>query len=162
MSPQSHEPEINPESQKTINRLDTLAWLLDSVVPLPGGFRVGLDGLIGLIPVVGDAATALLSSYVIGEGVRNGAPASVILKMLVNVLTDTVFGAVPLIGDVFDIANRANYKNVELLREYLHHPRQVKRASRLWVATVVLGILCVIGASLWAFFAAVMWFIGLF
>jgi len=63
--------------EETKKRLDRVAWALDSVIPLPGGFKLGLDGLVGLVPVVGDGATALLSSYVIGEGVRIGAPKTV-------------------------------------------------------------------------------------
>ncbi|MFT6100632.1 MAG: hypothetical protein ACJAYF_003193 [Arenicella sp.] len=150
------------QKQKAMKRLDNLAWALDSVVPLPGGFRLGLDGLIGLVPVVGDGITALLSSYVIGEGVRNGAPKSVILKMLANLLVDTVIGAIPFFGDVFDVVNRSNYKNVNLLRSYLDKPVEVKRASRLWVAMVVVGVISIIAASLWAFFSILTWLVGLF
>jgi hypothetical protein len=145
-----------------MKRLDRLAWALDSAVPLPGGFRLGLDGLIGLVPVVGDGVTALLSSYVIGEGVRNGAPKSVILKMLGNLLVDTVIGAIPFFGDLFDVVNRSNYKNVNLLRGYLDQPVEVKRASLLWVAMVIVSVISIIRACLWAFFVVLTWLIGLF
>jgi hypothetical protein len=156
-------PEVATDQQKqnAMKRLDNLAWALDSVVPLPGGLRLGLDGLIGLVPVVGDGATALLSSYVIGEGVRNGAPKSVILKMLGNMLIDTVIGAIPFFGDLFDVANRSNYKNVNLLRGYLDQPVEVKRSSRLWVAIVIFGVISIVGALLWTFFSTLTWLIGL-
>lgn len=149
------------KKQKTKERLDRLAWVLDSVVPLPGGFRLGLDGVIGLVPVVGDGVTALLSSYVIGEGVRNGAPTSVILKMLGNLLVDTVIGAIPFFGDVFDVAHRSNYKNVNLLRGYLDQPLEVKRASRLWLVMVVAVVISIVGSCLWAFLSILNWLIGL-
>jgi len=154
------EVAIDQQKQKVMKRLDNLAWALDSVVPLPGGFRLGLDGLIGLVPVVGDGVTALLSSYIIGVGVRNGAPKSVILKMLGNLIVDAVIGAIPFFGDVFDVANRSNYKNVNLLRGYLDQPVEIRRSSRLWVTMVILGVISIVGVSLWAFFSSVTWLLG--
>jgi hypothetical protein len=149
------------EKQKAIKRLDNLAWTLDSVVPLPGGFRLGLDGLIGLVPVVGDGVTALLLTYVIAEGVRNGAPKSVIFKMLGNLLVDTVVGAIPIFGDVFDVVNRSNYRNVNLLRGFLDKPVDVKRSSRPWVAMILLAVISILALSLWMFILFFAWLASL-
>ena len=146
----------------TRKRLERLAWTLDSVIPLPGGFKIGLDGLVGLIPVVGDAITTLLSSYVVGEGIRIGAPKSVILKMLGHLLVDTLLGAIPVVGDLFDIANRANHRNVELLRDYLDEPQHTSKSSKLWIAAIVL-MLCLISVGIfWFGVYALSWLVGLF
>lgn len=101
-------------------RLEKLAWLLDGALVVPGTeIRVGLDALIGLVPGVGDVVAAALSSYLIFEARRLGAPKHVILRMVWNLGLDTVLGAVPVVGDVFDVAWRANLKNLRLLEDYL-------------------------------------------
>jgi hypothetical protein len=91
---------------------------------------------------------------VIAEGVRNGAPKSVIFKMLGNLLVDTVVGAIPIFGDVFDVVNRSNYRNVNLLRGFLDNPLEVKRSSRLWVAMILLAVISILALSLWM----IIWF----
>ncbi len=103
----------------TIRRLDRFAWLLDSAVRLPGGFRVGLDGIIGLVPGIGDLAGAGLSSYIILEAARMKLPAGVLARMGLNVLLELAVGIIPLFGDLFDFAFKANRRNVRLLNEYL-------------------------------------------
>ena len=92
-------------TDKTRKKLERLAWFLDSSIKVPGfNARFGLDGLIGLIPGVGDAIAALISSVVISEAARMGAPKVLLLKMAFNVLVDSVVGAIPLVGDLFDFA----------------------------------------------------------
>ena len=105
-----------------IRRIDALAKLLDGQYNILG-FRFGLDGLIGLIPGVGDAATAILSFYLIFMAARAGASFSLIMQMIVNVLIDTVIGALPILGDLFDFVFRANAINAKLLREHLQEKR---------------------------------------
>jgi hypothetical protein len=85
--------------------------------------RFGLDALIGLFPVVGDIITTALSLFIVHEAYQLGAPDHVIARMLGNVALDGVFGAVPLVGDAFDVLWRANRRNVQLLREWLDHER---------------------------------------
>ncbi len=107
-------------AQRVLHRLDRLANALDSSIPVPFlRTRIGLDGLIGLVPGVGDAATGLLSLYLVAEARRLGVPMTTILRMLGNVGVDTVVGAIPLVGDLFDFAYKANRRNVELLRKTL-------------------------------------------
>jgi hypothetical protein len=107
-----------------IARIDALATLLDTALVIPGtGVRFGLDALIGLFPVVGDLITTALSLFIVHEAYQLGAPGHVIARMLGNVALDGVFGAVPLIGDAFDVLWRANRRNVRLLEEWLHHER---------------------------------------
>jgi hypothetical protein len=107
-----------------IARIDALATLLDTALVIPGtGVRLGLDALIGLFPVVGDIITTALSLFIVHEAYRLGAPGHVIARMLGNVTLDGVFGAVPLVGDAFDVLWRANRRNVRLLQKWLHHER---------------------------------------
>jgi len=103
-----------------IARIDALATLLDTALVIPGtGVRFGLDALIGFFPVAGDIITTALSLFIVHEAYQLGAPGHVIARMLGNVALDGVFGAVPLVGDAFDVLWRANRRNVLLLREWL-------------------------------------------
>src|SRR6516165_6935075 len=96
----------------------------DLARPRSRGARVArLDALIGLFPVVGDVITTALSLFIVHEAYLLGAPGHVIARMLGNVALDGVFGAVPLVGDAFDVLWRANRRNVRLLREWLDHER---------------------------------------
>ena len=106
--------------EATIRRLERLAHWLDDRYRLPGtGIRVGLDGIIGLIPGIGDAASGVLSAYIIYEARRLGVPNSVLAGMLGNFAVDFVVGAVPVFGDIFDIGWKANRRNVRMLLRHL-------------------------------------------
>ncbi len=97
-------------------RLRTLAWLLDAQFSLPGTrFRFGLNGLIGLAPGVGDAAMGLISLFFVLEARRMGVPAPLLGRMLANIAVEVVGGSVPVLGDLFDMAFKANLRNVALL-----------------------------------------------
>ncbi|MEK0084828.1 DUF4112 domain-containing protein [Benzoatithermus flavus] len=106
--------------EHTLRRLDLLAFLLDEAVRIPGTrWRIGLDGLIGIVPGIGDAVTGLLALYPVLEAWRYGAPAHLIARMLANLGVDVAVGAVPVLGDIFDVGFKANRRNVELLRRHL-------------------------------------------
>lgn len=125
------------ERQRAIERLKRLARLLDSAIPVPGlDFRFGLDALIGLLPGVGDTVGAFLSSYIISEAGRLGAPRMVLLKMALNVAADALVGTIPVAGDVFDVFWKANLRNIRLLESYLENPRRTTFASSLFVGTL--------------------------
>ncbi len=134
---------------KTRKKLERLAWFLDSSIKVPGfNARFGLDGLIGLIPGVGDVISALISSVVISEAARMGAPKVLLLKKAFNVLVDTLLGAIPLVGDLFDFAWKSNQRNVRLLDQYLDSPRETVVNSRLFVwglGIVLLALVILIG-----------------
>ena len=103
-----------------IARLDALASLLDTAVIVPGtNIRFGIDALIGLVPGIGDVITTAMSLYIVHEARQLGAPRHLIARMLANVALDGVVGAVPLLGDAFDVMWRANRRNMTLLRNYL-------------------------------------------
>jgi len=103
-----------------IARIDALATLLDTAIVIPGTqIRFGLDAVIGLIPGIGDVITTIMALFIVSEARALGAPPLVIARMIANVALDGVVGAVPLAGDVFDAAFRANRRNMALLRAHL-------------------------------------------
>jgi len=117
-------PQGNPFGNLTreqrIARIEAIAKLLDVAFVLPGtNIRYGIDGLIGLIPVVGDIITTAISLWLVREARALGAPWYLTARMLGNVAVDGVVGIVPFAGDAFDVMFRANMRNVRLLRRWL-------------------------------------------
>ena len=139
-------------------RLAWLAWLLDSSIPIPGTrFTVGVDALIGLVPVLGDAVGVLLSSYIVREAAALGAPRSILARMAFNVALEGLVGMIPLAGDVFDAAWKANQRNVRLLGAWLDAPRAARRSSRAFVAALVACVAGFLVAACVAGFFIVRW-----
>ena len=100
--------------------LEALARLLDDCIPVPGtNMRFGLDGIVGLVPGVGDAVTTLFGLYLIVRARQLGARRTVIARMTGNVGLDFAVGAIPIVGDLFDFAFKANRRNIKLLRAEL-------------------------------------------
>jgi hypothetical protein len=110
-----------PQSRaERMARLDALANLLDTAFIIPGtNIRFGFDAMIGLVPGIGDAITTVMSLYIVREARELGVPRHLIARMLVNVAIDGVVGAVPFLGDAFDVMWRANRRNMALLRNHL-------------------------------------------
>lgn len=101
-------------------RIDALSKLLDVAFVLPGtNIRYGIDGLIGLIPVVGDLLTTAVSLWIVREARALGAPKYVVARMLGNVAVDGVVGLVPFAGDAFDVMFRANVRNMRILKKWM-------------------------------------------
>src|SRR3954465_5476380 len=119
-------PFANLTREQRLARLDALAKFLDVPFILPGtNIRYGIDGLIGLIPVVGDIITTAISLWVVREARALGAPWHITARMLGNVALDGVIGLVPVAGDAFDVMFRANVRNVRMLRRWLDkQPRE--------------------------------------
>jgi hypothetical protein len=98
---------------------------------IPGTqYRFGLDAVIGLVPGLGDAVSAVFSSYLVLQASRLGAPKSVVTRMIANIAIDTVVGWVPLLGDLFDVAWKSNVRNMALLEEHLRRPAAARAGSR--------------------------------
>jgi Domain of unknown function (DUF4112) len=113
-------PFGNPTREQRIARIEAIAKLLDVAFVVPGtNIRYGIDGLIGLIPVVGDIITTAISLWLVREARALGAPWYLTARMLGNVAVDGVVGIVPFAGDAFDVMFRANMRNVRLLRRWL-------------------------------------------
>src|SRR6478609_2677555 len=106
--------------EQRLARLEALAKLLDVAFILPGTkIRYGIDGLIGLIPIVGDLITTAISLWLVREARALGAPWHITARMLANVALDGAVGMVPLAGDAFDVMFRANVRNVRLLKRWM-------------------------------------------
>ena len=130
-------------------RLRSIARILDNAVELPGTkFRVGLDALLGLIPGVGDVVGFLVGTYILTTAVRLGIPKAVIGQMLLNIGTDAALGSVPLAGDVFDAAWRANSKNVALLEKAVAEPRTTGKRSTWLLVAVGVAVFLITAAGL--------------
>ena len=114
------QPLSRDEIEQTVARLDALAKVMDNAFALPGtNIRMGFDALLGMIPVIGDLISQAISSYLIWEAKRLGVSRLTLWRMIGNSAVDTVIGFIPFAGDAFDIAFRANTKNVALLRAHL-------------------------------------------
>lgn len=100
-------------------RLRRLAWLIDAQFSLPGTkFRFGLNALVGLAPGIGDVVMGLASLYIVYEARAMGAPNALLGRMLTNVLVEVLGGTVPLLGDLFDVAFKANLRNIALIEAW--------------------------------------------
>jgi hypothetical protein len=116
----AYRPPISRNTEQSVARLEALARLMDGAFVIPGtNVRMGLDGIVGLIPVAGDLIAGLVSSYMIWEARQLGAPRWLIARMMGNTLLDTAVGAIPVLGDAFDVLFRGNMKNMALLRRYM-------------------------------------------
>ncbi|MEI8652472.1 DUF4112 domain-containing protein [Pseudoalteromonas sp. Hal273] len=108
------------KAQAAIARLERFSKLTDSSIGIPfTKFNIGLEAVIGLIPVIGDAAGLILSSYVLIEAQRLGVSKRIKTKMIINMLIDFVGGLVPFFGDIFDAFFKANTRNTQLLKKHL-------------------------------------------
>ncbi|WMC11636.1 DUF4112 domain-containing protein [Oceanimonas pelagia] len=105
-------------TQETREKLDRLAWLLDSAIRLPGGFRIGLDGIMGLVPGVGDLAGAAFSGYILLQAARMKLPATLLARMGLNIVLEVLIGSIPVLGDLFDFGFKANRRNMRLMEKY--------------------------------------------
>lgn len=106
-------------------RIETLELLLERSFTIPGINRpVGLDAIVGLVPVVGDVVTAVMGGYIIWEARNLGMPKWKLWRMMGNLGVDTALGAIPLVGDAFDFLFRSNTRNLRIIRKHLdkHHP----------------------------------------
>ena len=133
-----------------VRHLDTLGYLLDDSIPIPGtGLRVGLDAVIGLIPGVGDIAGVVLSSWIVLQAARLGVGAAVLARMLLNLVIDGVVGAVPRLGDLFDAGWKANDRNLRLLHRALESPDAARRSSAAVVLGVALLLVALVVGTIW-------------
>jgi Domain of unknown function (DUF4112) len=132
--PRPLEPEVLPPAPEWVERL---AWLMDRSIPI-GRWKVGLDGIIGLVPGLGDLVGAVISGVIVAAGIRAGLPRSAIARMVANVGIEALVGVVPFLGDLFDMAFKANTRNVQIYRESLRGARSRSKDS-LFVTGVVLA-----------------------
>lgn len=112
--------ELDRQRRAALERLDKFATWLDAEWRIPlTRIRFGVDPLISLVPVAGDAVAGLMSAYLVHQAARHGAPRHLILRMMMNVGLDFAVGSVPIVGTIFDVAFKASKRNARLLREHL-------------------------------------------
>ena len=132
-----------------LRRVERLAKVLDEAVRIPGTqIKLGLDAVIGLIPVVGDAAGLMLGSWLIYEAHRLGTPAKLKWQMARNVAVDAVAGLVPVLGDLVDLAYRSNRRNVRLLRKHFT-PLEPPPARPAGLILLRLAMIASVGLAVW-------------
>jgi uncharacterized protein DUF4112 len=137
----SHAPLVRTR-EPSVERLRTLARLLDSAIPVPGTkYRFGIDAIIGLVPGIGDAISAMFSMFIVFQAARLGVSRATLMRMLGNVALDTVVGEVPLLGDLFDAGWKSNNRNIALLESHLERPASTRRSSRRVVILVGVALL---------------------
>jgi hypothetical protein len=139
--------------QATLKRLQRLSRLLDSSIKIPLiNRRIGLDPIIGLIPGFGDAVTLLPAGYIIFEAYRLGVPRGTVLRMIANVGLETLAGTVPILGDLFDAAYKANTRNLYLIERHVgplgELPLKRPSSAGLTWLLILLLLLCAAGVAL--------------
>ena len=136
-------------NQSVLDRIRTLTHVLDNAVVIPGTeIRFGLDPLLGLLPGGGDAIGSVMSVYIVAECLRLGLPKATLGRMLSNLLLDTVVGAVPIAGDLFDVGWKANSRNLKLLEAHLNDPTPQTAADKKFVFLIFLGLVGILAIAL--------------
>jgi len=155
---------LDEDSTATLARLRLLSHYLDDLVRIPGtNYRIGLDPLLGLLPVVGDAPTTVLSAYIVAEAAAFGVPRATLARMVSVLVVDAVVGSIPVVGDAFDAVWKANDRNVRLLERRARagdvdaDALQADRRFVLGVAVVLVAALIGVAA---AATVAVWWLLG--
>ena len=161
-----HIPDVVEPDEKLppdLVALRRFAYYMDEAFTIPGTpIKVGLDALLGLIPWVGDIIGGVLSTWIVIGALRHRVPARIIARMVLNILIDLSFGAVPVAGDVFDFMYEENVKNMRLLEKHRdrRRPPRSTAAIALVAACIVLFVIGVAVLLVTAVIALVLWLIG--
>lgn len=135
------EQMINESKVSTLQRLRRLSNLLDNAIAIPGtSLRFGLDPILGLFPGVGDFLTTAVSAYIVVEAARMGISRQILVQMAVNIVLDMVMGTVPVVGDVVDVAWKANTKNIALLEEHFKVSPSSEKVDWWFLAWILGGL----------------------
>lgn len=150
----------NLPPSSSLKRLRQMSHLLDNVIAIPGtGIRFGLDPILGLLPGGGDVLTGFMSVYIVFEAARMGLPAPTLGRMGFNIVLDTLTGLVPVLGDLFDVAWKANSQNVALLEKHMANPEPSRAADKVFAFMVIVGLLALVlgiaALSVWVIVQAV-------
>jgi hypothetical protein len=125
-----------------LKRMRQLSQLLDGAIAIPGTKqRIGLDPILGLIPGGGDTLSALLSGYIIVEAAQMGLPRQALIKMVLNLVIDTVAGSVPVVGDIFDVVSKANLRNMQIVESHAKAPIVSTKVDKLFIGLLIVGLI---------------------
>ena len=135
--------------EEKLIRLKRLSERLDNTFTIPGTkYKIGIEALIGAVPIIGDLIGGILASYIMYSGMKMGAPPQIIARMAVNIAIDFTIGSIPIIGDLFDLVSKANKKNVELIEETTLLNEETNKINYLIVAMLIVGLIAIILAML--------------
>lgn len=141
----SNTGSAHPYNVSNITWIERFARIMDSRFVIPGTrIRFGMDPILSLIPVVGDLITYVISGVMIYMMYTQGASRKVVIKMILNSTLDTVLGAIPVVGTVFDVFYRSNNRNVKLLKEYYFEGKHQGSGNGLLFIIIVVAILLVV------------------
>jgi hypothetical protein len=141
-------------------QLDLLARLLDEWFRIPGtSIRIGLDGLIGFIPGIGDVLAGLTSLLLIAAAWLRGVPYATLARMSINVALEVLIGSIPIAGDFFIVAFKANRRNYRLLSRQLAEPRRHTWKDRCFLALAALSLALIFAAPLLALAMLLRWWL---
>jgi hypothetical protein len=158
--PQRIVEPVEPIDSRLV-RMRFLSRLLDNAILLPGGYRIGLDPLIGLVPGVGDFLAGTLSLWLVYDAARLGTSKRTLARMGVNVLLDSTVGSVPVVGDVMDALWKSNARNMRLV-EGEYKPGQKGRSFARIGLTFVVFVLSIYAVMLGSVYLALKALISLF
>ena len=156
--------ELITTPQETLDQTElvkALAKLMDAAFVIPGtNRRVGLDAIVGLVPVLGDALGAIVSGYIMTTAAKLGVSKVVLARMMFNTAIDAVVGIVPFVGDLFDAAWKANMKNAALLEKAVLDPRAAKRSSAGVLAALIGGVVLLTVGGVVGTYYLIRWIVG--
>ena len=157
-TPEDDSPESDLEREQIRLYAQFIAKLLDTVLYIPGtSIRIGLDPLLGLIPGIGDVLANAMGSLLLFLATRLNVPKIVLVRMALNIMLNTVIGAIPSIGDLFSIWFQSNVRNAALLRRYSARARPTSTAlDWFFVIGLILVLLTVVSGIIFA----VGWWVG--
>ena len=163
MNNAKYKPPVRADYDKSAAvaaRVSRLSWLLDESIRLPGGYRIGWDGIIGLVPGLGDLMGLAASSYILYLAAQGGVGKVVLMRMAMNILLETGIGSIPVIGDVFDFVFKANSRNLQLLERHSEAPTRVRRVSALWLTVFLLLVVLAIAGIVVAVVKLLEWLLA--
>ena len=144
--------EIIELNEEKLLRLKLLSERLDNSIKIPGtNQKIGIDAIIGIIPILGDFIGAIFSTYILYSGIKMGVSSKIVKKMAANIAIEFVIGSIPIIGDIFDALWKANKRNVELIEEATLENQENYRLNYLIMASliiIILGLILVFLGSL--------------
>jgi len=145
-----------------VARLRSIADVMDSLVPVPILGRVGLDGILGLIPGVGDLVGLTVSSYFVLIAAKMRVSKAVLARMVFNIGVDAMVGTIPFVGDMFDFVFKANRKNLVLVERHLQDPAGTHRHSMAFFAILLLSLFALMIAVGYGAYRAIVAIIAMF
>ena len=134
--------EIEEQNEERLLRLKLLSNRLDEIITIPRTkYKIGIDPIIGTIPIIGDLLGSIISIYILYSGSKMGLSSRIIAKMSLNIGFDFVLGLIPIIGDIFDMGWKANKRNVKLIENNINKYDENIALNNLIVATLITLIL---------------------